>query len=99
MMSKTIDLQAGPGVATPQDEHQRDERQHQIPVTDKLGEDDGEEAALVGKLGEHRHRRATARVLEIDRIHQVHRQCHGIGDDKQPLESLVNSRTLLEVQR
>ena len=80
--AEAIGLKPRFGIAAPQDGNQRDKGQHQVPVAQELSQDDGRDVALVGKLGEDRHRRAPTRVLEIDSIHQVHGDADGIGNDK-----------------
>ena len=67
-------------------------------MTEKLGQDDRGDIALVGKLGKHRYRRASARILEIDSVHQVAGNSHGVGNNKEPFQPLMESVSLLDVQ-
>ena len=68
-------------------------------MSQKFTQDDRCDVALGGKLGKYRDRRASARVLEIDRVHQVAGQGDAIGDDKQPPQHLVEARALLDMER
>ena len=56
-------------------------------------------ARFVGKLAEDGARGATAGVLEIYRIHQVHCQGNAVNHHKRPFAHLVVGAALLEVQR
>ena len=82
VVPKAVNLEPWTRIATPQDENQSDKRQYQIPVVEELGQDDGHDVALGLELGKDGHRRAPARVLEIDGIHEVHGYAHCIGDHK-----------------
>ncbi len=86
-------------IPTPQKGHEQHEEHHQVPVVDKLQQHNAAQLVVAAKLAEEGGGGAPRRVLEIDRVAQVHGKGHGVDHNKHPLAQLLPRGAFLCVER
>ena len=92
-------LKTGHDIEKPEESHERDEEEHEVPVLDKLVAYDATQLLVAAELAEEGDGGATRSILEIDTVAKVHGESETVYYDEKPLADALPYGSLLRVER